>query len=91
MRPTASLLVIATAVVVALLAASGGYGYHRDELYFVAAGDHLAWRSFSGCRIEATIANDDGVDNQERGEPVWLCDATRRPWSELWPRFRELG
>src|SRR3954465_15943301 len=30
--------------VTALLAAFGGrYGYHRDELYFVVAGHHLAW------------------------------------------------
>jgi hypothetical protein len=30
-------------VVVALLAFASGYGPHRDELYFVAAGHHLAW------------------------------------------------
>ena len=26
-----------------LVVFSGGYGYHRDELYFVEAGRHLAW------------------------------------------------
>jgi 4-amino-4-deoxy-L-arabinose transferase-like glycosyltransferase len=37
------LLVIAAAVVGVLLVGSGGYGYHRDELYFLAASDHPAW------------------------------------------------
>jgi hypothetical protein len=37
------LLVGAAVVVVALLAFASGYGYHRDELYFLAAGRHLAW------------------------------------------------
>src|SRR3954467_1138037 len=37
------LLLIAAAPMVLLLAVSGRYGYHRDELYFLAAGRHLAW------------------------------------------------
>ncbi len=34
---------IAGSVAIVLLAFASGYGYHRDELYFLAAGHHLAW------------------------------------------------
>jgi 4-amino-4-deoxy-L-arabinose transferase-like glycosyltransferase len=37
------LLGLAAAVAVLLVAFAGGYGYHRDELYFLEAGRHLAW------------------------------------------------
>ena len=39
----APLLVLAGVVVAVLVVGAGGYGYHRDELYFLVAGDHLAW------------------------------------------------
>jgi 4-amino-4-deoxy-L-arabinose transferase-like glycosyltransferase len=38
-----AVLPIAAAVTIVLLAFAAGYGYHRDELYFAAAGRHLAW------------------------------------------------
>lgn len=34
---------MAALVTVVLTAMAGGYGYHGDELYFLAAGRHLAW------------------------------------------------
>ncbi len=37
------LLGLAALVIVVLLLVATRYGYHRDELYFVAATDHLAW------------------------------------------------
>ena len=36
-------LVVAAAVGLLMLLTSGRYGYHRDELYFLEAGRHLAW------------------------------------------------
>ena len=34
---------IAALLAALLIAFSGRYGYHRDELYFIACGRHLAW------------------------------------------------
>ncbi|GAA3458081.1 ArnT family glycosyltransferase [Saccharothrix longispora] len=34
---------VPVAVAAVLVAFAGGYGYHGDELYFLAAGRHLAW------------------------------------------------
>jgi hypothetical protein len=41
--PVAGIALIAAAAVGLELAVSARYGYHRDELYFLAAGQHLAF------------------------------------------------
>jgi len=40
---TAPIVAMAGIVAVVLIVGAGGYGYHRDELYFLEAGRHLAW------------------------------------------------
>ncbi|MCP4308865.1 MAG: glycosyltransferase family 39 protein, partial [bacterium] len=42
-RDRRHLILIAGAVVTVLLLVATRYGYHRDELYFVEATNHLAW------------------------------------------------
>ena len=37
------LAVVCAVLTAVLLVASSRYGYHRDELYFIACGQHLAW------------------------------------------------
>ena len=39
----APVLAVAALLALLLVAFSGRYGYHRDELYFLACGRHLAW------------------------------------------------
>ena len=39
----AGLLVVAVMVVVLLVALSGAYGFHGDEMYYVVAGRHPAF------------------------------------------------
>lgn len=43
------------------------------------------------CSLAARVRNDAGVDNDEDGEPVTICDGPRRPWAVEWPRIRHLG
>lgn len=41
---------------------------------------------FEHCRTLATVNNDVGLNNQEQGLPVMLCQPAR-PWASQWPRL----
>jgi hypothetical protein len=43
------------------------------------------------CRVRARITNRAGIDNDELGEPVMVCDGPLRPWALEWPGLRHLG
>ena len=45
---------------------------------------------FIGCRRGPTISNDEGADNEERGQPVWLCAGPRGSWARQWPALTHL-
>lgn len=46
---------------------------------------------FSRCRPVGEVRNAAGVDNDEAGVPLRLCEGTSRPWVDLWPEVRRLG
>jgi 4-amino-4-deoxy-L-arabinose transferase-like glycosyltransferase len=46
---------------------------------------------FRSVRQVATIDNGVHLDNDEQGNPVWLCTGPVRPWATLWPELRRLG
>jgi hypothetical protein len=39
-------------------------------------------------RLADRIDNGLGVDNDEQGAPIWICEDRRATWAELWEDFR---
>ena len=48
-------------------------------------------RWFASCTPVGEVRNDAGVDNDEDGAPLRLCEDPVRPWAELWPEVQRLG
>ena len=50
-------------------------------------------REFEGCVVKARVRNGAGVDNEENGARVWVCERLRdgATWLRVWPRLRVLG
>jgi hypothetical protein len=42
-------------------------------------------------RLAARVRSPEGIDNDENGAPVWVCDQMRTSWSEVWPSLRHYG
>ncbi len=57
----------------------------------VGIGDAYAAEHFVGCRVTRPADNGVGVDTQEQGIPVRVCERPARPWSLLWPELAHLS
>ena len=42
---------------------------------------------FTGCRRAATLHNDVGIENEEEGHGVWVCDGPVGGWKKAWPEL----
>lgn len=45
---------------------------------------------FETCREVDELDNGTGVDNEEQGQPIMVCEGPEEPWGQLWPRFAHL-
>lgn len=68
--PWHGLVAISTAFAAVLLAASGGYGYHRDELYFIEIGGHPAFGYVDQPPLAPLLAH--AMDALSGHSLVWL-------------------
>jgi hypothetical protein len=49
----------------------------------------MAW--FAECELAATYASPPGVDNEEDGALIRICERPRTTWAALWPQISRLG
>ena len=43
---------------------------------------------FESCRTAGHLDNGVGIDNEEQGHPIFVCQGPRHPWRDLWPQFQ---
>jgi hypothetical protein len=46
---------------------------------------------FAECTLVERFASPPGVDNEENGAPIRVCQKRLLQWSEIWPQVRRLG
>ncbi|WP_427891936.1 ArnT family glycosyltransferase [Kribbella sp. GL6] len=56
---------------------------------FVGGELDLARTAFT-CHVVTHLDNRVGVDNEEQGQPVAVCEAPRLPWAKIWALLRHL-
>ncbi|MCE7010455.1 glycosyltransferase family 39 protein [Kibdelosporangium philippinense] len=54
----------------------------------VVGGQPTQSSLLAGCRVVEENDNGIGLQNEEQGTPITLCDRTTAPWSVIWPQLR---
>ncbi|MET0134943.1 MAG: glycosyltransferase family 39 protein [Kibdelosporangium sp.] len=54
----------------------------------LVVGEIAGQTVITGCRQVAVHDNGIGLENEEQGTPVRVCDSPAEPWSQVWPKLR---
>jgi hypothetical protein len=46
---------------------------------------------FGNIELAGRLRNGFGVQDDEEGQPVWICRDARQAWAEIWPSLRHYG
>ncbi len=46
---------------------------------------------FASVRQAATVPAQDGIQNEEVGRPVWICQGLKMPWASVWPHLKNFS
>ena len=67
------------------------YGDPRDDATTVVAVGfddvHGLQPYFASCVAGGRLDSGTGVDNEEQGRMIWICQGPVAPWQSLWPQF----
>jgi hypothetical protein len=89
-RP-ALIVLVAVKLIVHLLTL-GGYGFFRDELYYLDCGRHLGWGYVDCAPLVAVYAKIGlllgGSLPAEENRPIFICRELIVPLPEMWPELK---
>jgi hypothetical protein len=84
-----ALLLLAAAKLAVHLVAIERYGYFRDELYYLASTDHLAWGYVDFEEVEAVgRTTSPWAMPYEQGLAVTIARRPKADLREIWPQVR---